>query len=104
MADHRDYLDEQYKLAALDYRTAHSEDERWSARKRMAQTERWLLSCTGLSLQTVCIRNMSILYWINDFSRIYYILPFHRTLYVLPPERHIGIKKPFPVGTFPIMS
>lgn len=40
MADHRDYLDEQYKLAALDYRTAHSEDERWSARKRMAQTER----------------------------------------------------------------
>lgn len=40
MTGHKDYLDEQYKLAALDYRTAHSEDERWSARKRMAQTER----------------------------------------------------------------
>ena len=40
MTGHKDYLDEQYKLAALESRTAHSEDERWSARKRMAQTER----------------------------------------------------------------
>lgn len=37
MADHKEYLDEQYKLAALDYRTAY-------------------------------MKNMSILYWINDFS------------------------------------
>lgn len=27
-----------------------------------------LLSCTGLSLQTAYMKNMSILYWINDFS------------------------------------
>lgn len=25
MADHRDYLDEQYKIAVLDYKCAHSE-------------------------------------------------------------------------------
>lgn len=40
MTDHKDYLDEQYKLAALDYRTAHTDEEQWNARKRMAQTER----------------------------------------------------------------
>lgn len=40
MADHKEYLDEQYKLAALDYRTAHTDEEQWNARKRMAQTER----------------------------------------------------------------
>ena len=40
MSDHRAYLDEQYRLAVLDFQTAHSEDEQWSARKRMAQTER----------------------------------------------------------------
>jgi hypothetical protein len=40
MTDHRDYLDEQYKIAVLDYKSAHNEDEQWSARKRMAQTER----------------------------------------------------------------
>lgn len=49
MADHRDYLDEQYKLAALDYRTAHSEDERWSARKRMADVERTASKLYGFS-------------------------------------------------------
>lgn len=40
MTDHREYLDEQYKLAVLDFQTAHNEDEQWDARKRMAQTER----------------------------------------------------------------
>lgn len=40
MADHRDYLDEQYKIAVLDYKCAHSEGEQWDARKRMAQAER----------------------------------------------------------------
>lgn len=40
MANHKEYLDEQYKLAALDYRTAHTDEEQWNARKRMAQTER----------------------------------------------------------------
>lgn len=36
MTDHREYLDEQYKLAVLDFQTAHNEDEQWDARKRMA--------------------------------------------------------------------
>lgn len=40
MSDHRAYLDEQYRLAVLDYQTAHNEDEQWQARKQMAQTER----------------------------------------------------------------
>lgn len=40
MSDHRAYLDEQYRLAVLDFQTAHSEDEQWSARKRMADVER----------------------------------------------------------------
>ncbi len=40
MADHRNYLDEQYKTAVLDYKCAHSENEQWDARKRMAQVER----------------------------------------------------------------
>lgn len=40
MTDHKNYLDEQYRLAALDYLTAHTDEEQWNARKRMAQTER----------------------------------------------------------------
>lgn len=40
MTDHKSYLDEQYKLAVLDFQTAHTEDEQWNARKRMAQVER----------------------------------------------------------------
>lgn len=35
MTDHKDYLDEQYRLAAQDYRMARNEDEQWSARRRM---------------------------------------------------------------------
>lgn len=27
MTDHRDYLDEQYKIAVLDYKSAHNEDD-----------------------------------------------------------------------------
>lgn len=40
MTDHKSYLDEQYKLAVLDFQTAYTEDEQWNARKRMAQVER----------------------------------------------------------------
>ena len=40
MVDNRAYLDEQYKIAVLDYKCAHNEDEQWNARKRMAQVER----------------------------------------------------------------
>nr|WP_294678909.1 hypothetical protein [uncultured Blautia sp.] len=39
MIDHKDYLDEQYKLAVLDFRMAHNEDEQWNARKRIAKIE-----------------------------------------------------------------
>lgn len=39
MTDHKRYLDEQYKIAVLDYKCAHTEDEQWDARKRMAQME-----------------------------------------------------------------
>lgn len=40
MTDHKVYLDEQYRLAVLDFQTAHTQEEQWQARKRMAQTER----------------------------------------------------------------
>lgn len=33
------YIEAQYRLAWLDFRTAHSEDEQWDARKRMASLE-----------------------------------------------------------------
>lgn len=73
MTDHKNYLDEQYRLAALDYRTAHTDEEQWNARKRMAQTERTASELTGMNLRITCIRNMSILYWINDFfARIHF--------------------------------
>jgi hypothetical protein len=49
MTDHRDYLDEQYKLAVMDFQTAHTEDEQWDARKRMAQTERTASELYGFS-------------------------------------------------------
>lgn len=49
MSDHRAYLDEQYRLAVLDFQTAHSEDEQWSARKRMADVERTASELYGFS-------------------------------------------------------
>ena len=39
-SDHKMYLDEQYKVAYLDYKCAHSENDQWDARKRMANLER----------------------------------------------------------------
>lgn len=39
-SDHKMYLDEQYKVAYLDYKCAHNENEQWDARKRMADVER----------------------------------------------------------------
>lgn len=35
MTDHKRYLDEQYKIAVLDYKCAHTEDEQWDAHIRM---------------------------------------------------------------------
>lgn len=39
-SDHKMYLDEQYKVAVLDFKCANSEDEQWDARKRVANVER----------------------------------------------------------------
>ena len=36
----KEYLLEQYKLAVLDFQTAHNENEQWDARKNMARLER----------------------------------------------------------------
>ena len=47
MADNRVYLDEQYKIAVLDYRTAHTEQEQWDARMRMARIERTAMELYG---------------------------------------------------------
>ena len=33
------YIEEQYHLAMLDFRTAKNEDEQWEARKTMARLE-----------------------------------------------------------------
>lgn len=36
----KEYIEKEYRLAALDYRTARNEDEQWNARKAMARLER----------------------------------------------------------------
>lgn len=35
----KEYYKQMYNLTILDYLTAHNEDERWSARKQMANFE-----------------------------------------------------------------
>lgn len=35
----KNYIEEQYRLAVLDYKTAKNEDEQWNARKTMARLE-----------------------------------------------------------------
>lgn len=47
MVDNRAYLDEQYKIAMLDYKTAHTEQEQWDARMRMAKVERMAMELYG---------------------------------------------------------
>lgn len=41
---------EQYRLAILNFQTAHNEDEQWSARKQMANIERTALELFGNEL------------------------------------------------------
>ena len=36
----KQYFTNQYRLAVLNYKTAHNEDEQWEARKNMARLER----------------------------------------------------------------
>lgn len=45
------YLTEQYRLAILDFQTAHNEDEQWKARKQMANIERTALELFGNELE-----------------------------------------------------
>lgn len=35
----KDYLEREYKTAILDFKTAKTEDEQWSARRNMARLE-----------------------------------------------------------------
>lgn len=44
------YLIEQYKLAVLDFRTAHNEEDQWNARKSMARIERIAFELWGKDL------------------------------------------------------
>lgn len=46
----KEYLIEQYKLAILDFRTAHNEEEQWNARKQMARFERIAFELYGNDL------------------------------------------------------
>lgn len=47
MADHREYIAQQYRQAWIEYRTAHTEDEQWVARKSMARLERMAAEMYG---------------------------------------------------------
>ena len=46
----KEYLMEQYRLAILNFQTAHNDDEQWSARKQMANIERTALDLFGNEL------------------------------------------------------
>lgn len=35
----KDYIEREYRTAVLDFKTAKSEDEQWSARRNMARLE-----------------------------------------------------------------
>lgn len=41
------YIEEQYNLAILDYKTARDDNEQWSARKTMARLEQIAMSEYG---------------------------------------------------------
>lgn len=48
----KNYLLEQYRLAILDFQTAHNEDEQWQARKSMAKLETTAISLFGNELDS----------------------------------------------------
>lgn len=56
MADYKKYLEDQYKLAVLDFKCAKDENEQWAARRAMAKLERTAADLYGFefadSLQT----------------------------------------------------
>lgn len=43
----KEYIEEQYKLAVSDFKTAKNEDEQWSARKAMAKLEQIAVQMFG---------------------------------------------------------
>lgn len=53
----KNYIENQYRLAWLDFKTAHTEDEQWTARKQMAKLEALASELFGFeyadSLQTL---------------------------------------------------
>lgn len=57
------YIENQYKLAWLDFKTAHNEGEQWDARKRMARLEALASELYGFdyadSLQSVARSRVS---------------------------------------------
>ena len=44
------YLLDQYRLAILDFQTAHTEEAQWNARKQMARIERTAFELYGKDL------------------------------------------------------
>ena len=45
------YLLDQYRLARLDFQTAHTEEDQWNARKTMARLERTAIELYGDELE-----------------------------------------------------
>ena len=45
------YLLDQYRLAILDFQTAHTEEDQWNARKTMARLERTAIELYGDELE-----------------------------------------------------
>lgn len=43
----KEYLQKQYHLSVLEYKTAHTEDAQWQARGQMARIERTALELFG---------------------------------------------------------
>ena len=43
----KEYLQKQYHLSVLEYKTAHTEDAQWQAREQMAMIERTALELFG---------------------------------------------------------
>lgn len=57
------YIEREYRLAWLDFKTAHTEDEQWDARKRMAKLKALASELFGFeyadSLQSVARSRVS---------------------------------------------
>ena len=43
----KEYLQKQYHLSVLEYKTAHTEDAQWKAREQMARIERTAIELFG---------------------------------------------------------